>query len=95
MIAIAASAAQIPALYLSHSRVAWLVTGVTGFVFLLGLRRRLLVRKRSVVVGVGVLLVLMASATRSAQDIPLGQALGGRIWIWEHSARAAASGCWR
>jgi tetratricopeptide (TPR) repeat protein len=89
-LALGASVAQLPALYLSHSRVAWLGVSVASVVFMLALQRRLHLRRRSVLVAAALLLALIVGATRSAQDVPLAQALKGRAWIWEHSAQAAA-----
>jgi tetratricopeptide (TPR) repeat protein len=86
----AACAVQLPALYLSHSRVAWLALGVASVLSLI-LFARARLRRRAVLLllALAAIGVVAALAVRARSDVPLGQALSGRVWIWQHSARAA------
>jgi hypothetical protein len=92
-LALAASLAQVPALYLSHSRVAWLAAAAalswwgasSG-----SPRRRGFSSWSRVALALGTVSVFFGvSALFAKQDVPAGVALSGRLWIWRHSAHAA------
>jgi tetratricopeptide (TPR) repeat protein len=92
-LALAASLVQIPALYCSHSRVAWLAAAAalswwgaaSG-----SARRRRFSSSSTVALALGMLGVFFGvSALFAKQDVPAAVALSGRLWIWRHSAHAA------
>lgn len=81
---------QLAALYLSHSRVAWFALSVSSALPLLFFARARVRRGAAFVpLALAALGVLVALALRAPSDVPLDQALSGRVWIWQHSARAA------
>lgn len=93
-VAITVSAAHVPALYLSHSRVGWFAAGV-ACTFLLAKaslrrpRRAALAVAGSGLAAVALLLSFAAGTLGSKGDVPVAEALAGRAWIWRHSAQAA------
>ena len=85
----AACLVQLPALYLSHSRVAWLAASLASVGFLLLTTPRRSYRVLLLLPLLAALLGVAASNPGSTGDVPFDRALGGRAWIWQHSARAA------
>ena len=94
------TAPQVPALYLSHSRVAWVAAGV-ACLFVLAFA--LLARRRRTALGALAATLLLACALLSGSpasaeerdaltaDVPAAQSLHGRVLIWKASAVAARS----
>ena len=95
-VTLACTAPQAAALYLAHSRVAWVAAGVS-VLLLLALSMRAKKRSLAVVAAVAVLTALAlrggeaGAEERDAMtgDVAASQSLHGRVWIWKASAQAA------
>lgn len=87
---------QVPALYLSHSRVAWVACAVAVALVLAGTLRGWRRRVTQVSVGVALLLCLCTGGVAGAEehdsfsdDVPAARSLHGRVGIWKIGAAAA------
>jgi len=92
------TAPQLPALYLSHSRVAWVAAGVAClFVLalsLLGRSRRAALGTMAVVSLLACVVLLAGPASAEERDaftadVPVSQSFHGRVLLWKASAVAA------
>ncbi len=89
--ALTATALELGALTVSHSRVGWGAT-LAALVFagiVVAFRRKRWPRRAA---GVAALAVFCVAGSAAAEgDVPADLALRGRAWIWHQTARAAAS----